>query len=166
MCPSRGNPLVGVVEEPLELFSAEGPPGGVALVVGDVIGGVPVVADLARVLTEALLALEDPSIATVTGKVAEHRHRVLIGRDRRAGPSRRAQRHRPLLDVDRAPPPRVLTGEGLEATECLVAAVDGRGGQQTALLLLTPTGEDRLEHRRFRMQKCRPLNKHQARRSC
>jgi hypothetical protein len=84
VCPSRGNSLIGVVEEPLELFSAEGPPGGVALVVRDVIGGVPVVADLARVLAEALLALKGPSIATVTGKLAEHRHRVLIGPNRRA----------------------------------------------------------------------------------
>jgi hypothetical protein len=120
MRPGRGDAVIGVLEECLQLIAGERPPSRVALVVGDMIGGVPVMADLRRVLAEAFLALQRPTVTAVAGEVAEHRHRVLIGPDRGPRPTGRTQRHRPLLDVGRAPPPRVLAGEppGTGATSC------------------------------------------------
>ncbi len=80
-------------------------------------------------------------------------------------PAGRAQRHRPLFDVGRPPPPRVLAGEGLEASQRLVATVHCRGGQQSALLLQSPAGQDRFEHRRLGVQQGRAVDEHQTRRA-
>src|SRR5947209_15432685 len=140
------------VEEGLQLLAGERPPGRAAFVVGDVAGGVPLVADLRRVLPEAGLALSRPAVAGVAGELAEGRHRVLVGADRRMRAARRAQRRRPLLDVGRGPSPRVLAREGLETPEGLVPALHRRRRQHAALLLQAPPRQDRLEHGRLGME--------------
>src|SRR5215216_641977 len=63
------------------------------------------------------------------------------------------------------PPPRIVAGELLEASQRLVPTVDRRRGQQPALLLQTPASQDRLEHRRLRVQQHRPVHQNQSRRA-
>jgi hypothetical protein len=122
-------------------------------------------ADLRRMLAEAFLALQRPTVTAVTSEVAEHRHRVLIGPDRGPRPTGRTQRHRPLLDVGRAPPPRVLASEHLEPAQRLIPTIHRRRRQQPALLLQTPARQNRLEHRRLGVQQHRTVDQHQTRRA-
>ena len=165
MRPGRGHPVIGEVEERLEFVTSEGTPSRITLIVRDMISGVPVMADLAGMLPETFLAFHRPAVTTIASEIAEHRHRVLIGTDSGARPARRTQRHRPFLNVGRTPPPRVLTGELLETPQCLVPTIHRRRRQRSALLLQTPAGQDRLEHRPLRAQQHRTVYQHQTRRT-
>jgi hypothetical protein len=160
-----GDGVIGVVEERLQLGPGERTPTGCALVVGDVIGGVPLVTDLHRMLTKAFLAFGHPAVTGVAEIVAEHRQRVLVGPDGCARPARRAQRHRPALDVVGTPAPRILAGEALEAADRLVPHVDRRRCQQPALLLGVPARQHRLEHCRFGVQQRGAFHQQEARRA-
>lgn len=73
--------IVGVVEERLELFPGERAVTGAALVVSQVLAGIPLGADLHGVGAEAVLALELPAVAEVAQVVEEGRNPALVGPD-------------------------------------------------------------------------------------
>jgi hypothetical protein len=77
------HPVVSGIEERLQLDPGQRTPFRPALVVGDVHRGVPLADHLHRAGTEPLLTLGHPAIPRVADAVQEHRHRTLIGADRR-----------------------------------------------------------------------------------
>jgi hypothetical protein len=153
---------IGAVEERLQLLSAQWPPLRTAFVVGDMGGGVALVADLGRDRPHPLGARLHPPVARVTHVVQEHRNRSLVVADRRVRP---ATLGHPGLDVLGPPIPRPRVTEGLEAAHhSLPETSDGRA-QPARRVLAPPALHHRLEQRLFEMQRGCSLHQHQRRRT-
>ena len=157
--------IVGVVQEPLQLFSGERPGLGVALVIAQVRDGVPLVADGHRMGADAerLLARQSPAVAGVGEVLAEEPQVDLVAPDRGRGEMTFAtQRQGPLLDVARPPTPRVLVGERQEPPHQPHARLDRVSLQAAGALLGPPTAQHRLEHGVFGPQLRHPRDQFQA----
>ena len=159
---------VRMVEQRLGLRQAQGSPARAALELHCVHRGVPLVADLHRVRAEASLALRRPAIAGIGDEVAEHAQRALIAPQRRMGPpgAATAKRRREVLQILRAPLPRVLTGEHREPAHQPPAGRDGGLVQQPAALLARPALQHRVEQRPLRVQGHHAGEQDQPRRPC
>jgi hypothetical protein len=103
--------VIGVVQEPLQLFPGERPRFRVPLVTVKVRDRVPLMTDRHRMrpVTEFPLAGSCPPVAAVAQVLAEQPQVHLVAANRRRGQAPLAhQRLRPLIDVRRPPAPRVL----------------------------------------------------------
>jgi len=146
-------PLVGVVEEHLQLFSRQRPVPRPALVLGQMGDGVPLVADLTRMSPEAVFALGRPAIAAITDEVHEQpqRHVIVAHRRVRQLPLR-DRRRGPLLHIRRRPSPRVCIRPPLEPAHLALTLADRHRVQIPARLLAPPPLQHRLEQLLLRAQ--------------
>jgi hypothetical protein len=144
------HPLVAAGEEALEFLVGERAHVRAALELREVFDGVPLVADLDRVVAEALCALLDPPVSAVGHELHEKLQRVLVRADRRVGAGFlcRQQRGRPVLDVRGLPLPGIAPSEPLEAPQQADPSVDRVRRQHSALLLPAPALEHGIKDRR------------------
>jgi len=145
--------VVGVVQEPLQLFARERTGLRVALVVVQVRDGVPLVADRHRERAERLLARRGPAVAGVGQVLAEQAKICLVAADRRGRQVvLGGQGQRPLVHVRRTPLPREVVGERQEAARQPLAVTDRVRTQAAGRLLRPPAAQHRLDHRVLRPQ--------------
>ncbi len=156
------DPVVGRVEERLQLGARQRPPLRAALVVGDVRRHVLVVADPARRQADPLLALGDPAIPRVARVVTEHSDRALVVAHRRVRPATGGD---PALQLRRRPRPRPAAAGRLETAHHPFPAVDQRRAQPAADLLAAETCQHLVEQHRLRPQRRRAVHERQRRRA-
>jgi hypothetical protein len=141
------HPVVGEVEEPLQLRLGQGPLGRAALEVLGVGGGVPLEADLGRVVAEALLADLRPEVPRVAHVLEELADGALVAAHRGkclgvvATPKLGAE----LLEILGQPRPWVVVGVALEAADVRLPVLDRRPVQVPGELLVPPALQHRLK---------------------
>jgi hypothetical protein len=114
--------------------------------------GVPLMEDLHRMGAEPLLTQLVPAVPAIGQVSTEKLHRLLVVPDRRVRQALAHQRCRPLLDVARTPPPRVVIAERHEPANDQHPLLHRRRHQQPRPLLSNPPSQHRLQHRLLRRQ--------------
>ena len=152
------HPVIGSVQERLQLGAGQRPTLCPALIVRDMHRGIPLMANLHRTGTHPLLALRQPPVPGIAHIIQEHRQRALIRPDRRMRPPARAT---PQLHLLRRPRPRPRHREPLEPADQPLPALHQRHAQPAAALLTPPALQHRLEQRRLGPQRRHAVHQHQ-----
>ena len=133
------------IHEALEFFTGKGPVARLAFVLGDVGSGVPFVADLDGVGSEAGQALLHPPIPRVGHKAHEDIEVALVVADGGVRPATCGRLGEVVVDIARGPVPGVVIGEPLEAPDHLLTHLDRVWLEHAAQLLASPAFEHRLK---------------------
>ena len=143
------DPVIGVIEEPLQFLAGHRPPVRVAFVIHQMRGGVRLEADLHRMRAEPGLALLSPPVLRRDQVALERPDRVMMIADRGLRLARDAgQISGPVIQMGSRPVPRVLPGMLQEPAYHRPPLLHGaRRKPATAELLLGPPRQHRLQHR-------------------
>jgi hypothetical protein len=113
------DPVIDVIEQGTKLVAGDLAPLGPVIELLDVPGGIPLVADLLRDLTEFFLATFKPGVLRIDRVLTEPADHSLPVPQRRQRQAALSHVGRPLIDILRSPLPRPRIGPHDEPAEHL-----------------------------------------------